>query len=68
MAIGVLATAVFGVPILVVYYPARLTVAAFDAGGAKLWALHVALINRDIARKHGCARKPGEARPDGWLP
>jgi hypothetical protein len=56
------------VPWLVLYLPARGIVAAFDAFGSWLDSVHVRLHNRDLARKNGLARRPGEARPDGWLP
>jgi len=62
------ATAVLIVPIIVLYLPAKGVVAAFDALGDWFDGIHVRWHNRDIARKYGYARKPGAARPEGWLP
>ena len=53
---------------VVLYFPARGIVAAFDAFGDRMGSLQVKWHNRDLARKRGMARRPGEARPDGWLP
>jgi hypothetical protein len=68
LALGVAAFAVMAIPLLVLYLPALGIVAGFDWLGDRIQAAHIHLVNRDIARKHGYARKPGEARPEGWLP
>ena len=61
-------TAVLIIPGIVLYLPALLIVAAFDALGDWAGSVHVRWWNRDLARKRGMAVRAGEARPDGWLP
>lgn len=46
-------TVVLIVPLLVLYAPARLIVAGFDALGDWAAGVHVRWYNRDLARKHG---------------
>jgi hypothetical protein len=53
---------------IILYYPACVITATFDGIADRLAAVQVRCYNRDLARKHGYARCPGEARPDGWLP
>jgi hypothetical protein len=68
LALGLIAGTAFLVPWIVLYIPARGIVAGFDFISSRVWAAHIALINKDIARKHGHARKHGAHQPDGWLP
>ena len=50
-------------------YPLAVGIVAFwDWLGGRLNSFHVRCYNRDLARWKGAARRPGEARPDGWLP
>jgi hypothetical protein len=67
LAIGILAVAVLIIPVVILYWPAKGVVDGMDWIGNQIWREHIALINRDIARKYGYARKPGAARPDRWL-
>jgi hypothetical protein len=67
-AVSALAIATLAVPLVVLYFPACSIVWAFGAFGGRMAKLHVCWHNRDLARKHGHARAPGAARPDGWLP
>lgn len=56
------------VPMLALYPLSVAIVGAFNAVGNWQGSLYVRWHNRDLARKQGLARRPGEARPDGWLP
>jgi hypothetical protein len=67
-ALGLTAGAIFLVPYLVLYLPACLIAKGFNWLADRIYAVHAACWNRDLARKRGYAREPGAARPEGRLP
>ena len=50
---------------VVLYFPARGIVAAFDAFGDRMGSLHVRWHTRDIARKCAADEAPGKQRGSG---
>lgn len=56
------------IPTFTLYWPAKGLVWAYEQITGWREGVYVRCYNHDLARRNGMARKPGAAKPEGWLP